>query len=105
MPGEGINSVNVNVNITSLQIAAFIALAGTDEKAIINLLTKRTNYQRQIITDSYQGLYSKVNTIPRYTGVHQGYTVAPRCGALCLSQQTTMPMSINTAFESEHLKL
>ena len=35
--------------------------AGTDEKAIINLLTKRSNYQRQIITDSYQALYNKVN--------------------------------------------
>ncbi|OQV18538.1 Annexin A11 [Hypsibius exemplaris] len=32
---------------------------GTDEKAIINLLTKRSNYQRQIITDSYQALYNK----------------------------------------------
>ncbi|XP_055328859.1 annexin A4-like [Paramacrobiotus metropolitanus] len=32
---------------------------GTDEKAIINLLTKRTNQQRQIIAEAYQTLFNK----------------------------------------------
>ena len=37
-----------------------LILLGTDEKAIINLLTTRTNFQRQAIANSYEALFDKV---------------------------------------------
>lgn len=36
---------------------------GTDEKAIINVLTNRTNAQRQDIAHQFKAMYGKVRTL------------------------------------------
>lgn len=42
---------------------AIIMSAGTDEEAVIRLLVKHNNYQRQEIAYAYKRVYGKVNCV------------------------------------------
>lgn len=55
-------------------------LPGSDKEAILELITSRSNRQRQEVCQSYKSLYGKVTTATRRQGwVGQGMVYSPVC--------------------------